>query len=251
MIEESREQKLARRAVDARILETRSAHWEKRYRKSVDAGELMSIGNSALPRIVKRYEDELGAFEDYCRRLVDFAMLTGIRVEARVKRIDWAAQLATADLLALRRTEPGASPRESARALVRAVAAATFAAMTEEAQRGGEGDMIAREDFATAMRVIAAMLTAAPRSKRELFVLLYGGRHTLVDAQKVLGFHYNTLRGWHQNMLAEIRRELEKRDITHAPSRGGAPRVALAVLRGEDDGQGKEDDGEGEDDPSR
>ncbi len=233
--DESREQKLARRAIEAGVLQARALHWEKRYRGFVDAGgKLVSRGNAALPGIVEEYDedDALGGFEDYCRRRLDFAMLHGgIRVEARHLRIDRAAQRAAADLLALRRTmagapgdEPGATPRENARALARAVAAATFVAMTEEAQRAGEEDMIAREEFATAMAVVAATVTALPKPQRRLLVLLYHEGQTLIEARAALGYHYNTVLGWHAKALAEIRRQLEKRGIEHAPGRGGAPR---------------------------
>jgi RNA polymerase sigma factor (sigma-70 family) len=249
----SREQKLMRRALDANIVTPRAAYWRKRYRGRVEAEELVGLGNAALPRIVERYQDALGAFEDYVRRRVDYAMLTGIRVEARHLRLDWAAQLAAADLLTLRRTttgaaanEPGATLREQAKALSRAVAAATFVAMAEEAQRDGVEDVIAREDFATAMTVIDATLAALTKPQRRLFVMVYQEGRTLTAAAEVLGYHYNTVQGWHANVLAKIREQLEKRDIKHAPGRGGAPRVALRVLRGEgEESDGEEDEDEG------
>jgi RNA polymerase sigma factor (sigma-70 family) len=260
--DESREHKLLRRALAAGILETRAAYWHKRYGGCAEADELVSRANAALPRIVEKYQDALGAFEDYCRRRVDFVMLTGIRVEARHLRIDRAAQRAAADLLALQRSTPGAladaldatdapgvTPREQARALARAVAAATFVAMAQEAQRAGQEDMISRQDFATAMTVISATLAALPRQQQKVFALVYGEGRSLTEAHELLGYHYNTVLGWHAKVLAAIRKQLEKHDIKHAPGRGGAPRVALRVLRGgsgSDEGEGGDDEEEGD-----
>jgi hypothetical protein len=64
---EERERNLARLAEEARIRETRAAHWEHRYRGLVKADELESRGNAALLDIVRNYKDERGGFEDYCR----------------------------------------------------------------------------------------------------------------------------------------------------------------------------------------
>ena len=245
MIDASREKKLAMRAQEARIVEARAAHWGNRYRGLLEADELASRGNTALLGVVRTYQDELGGFEDYCKRRIDFAMLSGIRLEARHLRIDWAAQRAAADLLALHRGDRGAAPSARLEDVTRAVAAATFAAMVEEAQRGGEDDMIARQEFATAMTVIASTLAALPAPQRRLLVLLYQREQTQVEAQKALGVHYNTVGRWHDNVLAEIRKQLEKRGIMHAPGRGGAPRVALAVLR-DDEADSEDEDGEDE-----
>ena len=134
---------------------------------------------SATPRcgaIVREFKDELGAFDDYCRRCLDTAMLDAIRAEARHKRIDWAAQRAAADLLATYRERPDALPSERLSGVLHATAAATFVAMAEEAQRGGDDDMIARQDYATAMSVIATTLAALPKPKRRFFVLCYQRR---------------------------------------------------------------------------
>jgi len=247
VIDAEREKKLAMRATEARIIEKGAAYWDNRYRGLVKADELASLGNTALLGVVRTYKDELGGFEDYCKRRIDFAMLSGIRLEARHLRVDWAAQRAAADLLALHRGDRATVPSARLDDVTRAVAAATFAAMAEEAQRGGEGDMIAREEFATAMTVIASTLAALTAPQRKLFVLRYQQDRTLMAVKEELGRHYNTVERWHDNVLAEIRKQLEKRGINHAPGRGGAPRVALAVLRGgeeEEDGEDEEDEGE-------
>jgi RNA polymerase sigma factor (sigma-70 family) len=227
-----REAKLLQRAAEARILEKRAERWARRYHGLLKEDDLLGLGGIELTLAVRAYKDELGSFEDFCARRVDWAMLDGIRIEAREKRIDRAAQRAAADLLALYRADPKAAPREWLTTLAQAVAAATFAAMTEEAQRGGEGDMIARQEYATALRIMRALLEGLPRPQRKLFVLVYQEGKTLVQAQEVLGVHQNTVERWHAKVLEAIRAQLEKAGITHSPGRGGAPRVAvLARLR--------------------
>jgi len=140
-----------------------------------------------------------------------------------------------ADLLMLYRGDRNAMPPDRVRNVAEAVAAATFAAMTEEALRGGEQDMIAREEYATAHEVMKAVLVALPAPLRKLMVLVYHQQRTLTDSAKELDVHFSTVERWHLKVLAEIRKQLEKHAITHPPERGGAPRLVLAVLRGEDE----------------
>ena len=258
MSDADREQRLARRAIEAGVLVKAAEHWAKRYHGFVQAIDLEDRANEGLLRIVREFKDEIGGFDDYCRRRIDLVMLTGIRVEARRMRIDWAAQLASADLLSTYRSDPTASPKEQVRDLVRAVAAATFVVTTEEAQRGGEDDEIARRDYATALSVIASVLSALPKPKRRLFVLHYQDGKPLTEIKKVLGMHENTVQRWRTEVLGEIRKELAKREILHAPGRGGAPRVAvLALLREPEDAEsegeeeGGEEDEEGDREPDR
>jgi RNA polymerase sigma factor (sigma-70 family) len=254
-----REQRLARRAIEAGVLVQRAEHWDKRYRGFVKADDLESRANEGLLRIVREFKDEIGAFDDYCRRRIDLVMLTGIRVEARRMRIDWAAQLASADLLSAYRSDPTAPPKEQMRDLARAIAAGTFVVTTQEAQRGGDEDMIAREDYATALSVMASMLSALPKPKRRLFVLHYQDGKPLAEIRKVLGMHQNTVERWRVEVLDEIRKELAKKQILHAPGRGGAPRVAVLSLLREpedavsaDDEEGSDEDEEGdEEEPDR
>lgn len=196
---------------------------------------MLASGNFPLAAAVREYKDGRGGFEHFCRRRVDWAMLDGIRAEARHQRNDRAAQRASADLLALYHSDPRAAPRDRFRTLAEAVAAVAFAAMTEEAQRGGEEDMIAREEYATAHEVMGATLAALPVPSRRLMVLVYHEGKKLGEAAEELGVHYNTAQRWHVNALAEIRKQLEKREITHPPGRGGGPHLALAVLRGGED----------------
>jgi RNA polymerase sigma factor (sigma-70 family) len=235
VIDPGRERELVQRAVKESIGETCAKRLAMRYSRCARESDLLSRGNAALVDIVRAYQDALGGFEDFCRRRLDGVMLAEIRVEARHQRNDRAAQRALADLLTLYRSDPGAVPRDRVRTLAEAVAAATFAAMTEEAQRGGEEDMIAREEYATAHEVMRAVLVALSRPLRKLMVLLYHELKTLTDAAELLEVHYNTAERWHLKALGEIRKQLEKHAITHSPERGGAPRVILAVLRGEEE----------------
>ena len=236
MSDPERERNLAKRAVDARILEKCAERWARRYHGLLKKDDLVGLGDDALTLAVREYKGEIGGFDDVCRRRVDWAMLDGIRVEAREKRIDKAAQRAAADLLALYRVDPSVAPRDAMTDLAAAVAAATFAAMTEEAQRGGEQDMIARQEYATAMFVMRDVLEALPRPQRKLFVLVYQEGKTLTRAREALGVHQNTVDRWHAKVFAEIRKRLEREGITHAPGRGGAPRLAvLAGLRDDEE----------------
>jgi RNA polymerase sigma factor (sigma-70 family) len=247
MIDAGREQRLARLALDSGLLEKRSAHWEKRYRGLVKADELWSLGNAELLNIVRGFKEGPSGFTDYCRWRVDIAMLEGIRVETRHKRIDRAAQLVVADLLMTYSSEPGAKAKERLRDVARAVAAATFVAEAEEAQRGGDEDMIAREEYATALSVIAATLKALPTEQRRLFVLHYQDGKPLSHIKTVLQKHQHTLERWRVLVLAAIRTELEKRDILHAPGRGGGPRLyVLSALREPEDEVPEGEDEEGE-----
>lgn len=237
MIDPDRKRELLHRAIRAGLVEACAKRLAWRFRGCTRESDLLSRGNSVLVDIVGKYDDALGGFEDFCRRRLDGEMLNEIRVEARHQRNDRAAQRALADLLVLYRGDPSAAPRDRARALSEAVAAATFAAMTEEAQRGGEEEMIAREEYATAHQVMKAALVAMPRPQRKLMVLVYHELKTLGDAAAQLDVHANTAERWHLKALAEIRKQLEKHAITHPPERGGAPRLVLAVLRGEAEGE--------------
>jgi RNA polymerase sigma factor (sigma-70 family) len=221
VIDADREHKLARQALEAGILEARADHWEKRYRGLVKADELWSTGSAALLSIVRDFDEERSGFSDYCRWRIDVAMLGAIRVEARHKRIDVAAQLVSADLLSTYRGDPAASPRDRLREIARAVTAATFVAAAEEAGRGGDEDMIARQEYATALSVIAAALAALPKAQRRLFVLHYQDGKRLSEIKRVLGIHQNTAERWRTQVLAEIRVQLEKREILRPPGRGG------------------------------
>jgi RNA polymerase sigma factor (sigma-70 family) len=156
-------------------------------------------------------------------------MVTGMRVEGRHQRIDRAAMLAAADLLALYRGDTSLAPRDRLVDLVQAVAAASFVAEAEEALRGGEDDMVAREEYAIAHEVMKAVWDALPAPQRKLLLLRYREDKTLKEAQEELGVHYNTVARWHDKVLAEIQKQLEKRGITHSPGRGGAPQVAVLV----------------------
>jgi RNA polymerase sigma factor (sigma-70 family) len=257
VIDEGREQALARRVIEARTLEARALHWEKRYRGFVKADQLCDDGNFALESIVREYKVELGGFDDYARRRIDYAMLTGIRIEARRKRIDWAAQRAAADLLATWRADSGDAPPDQIREMLHAVAAATFVVQAEEAQRGGIDDMIAREDYATAMEVIASVLAAQPKPRRRLFVMNYQDGKHLSEIAGLLGIHQKTAEGWRKTVLAEMHAALVKRGILHPPSRGGAPRLyVLDALRepkdeAKDEQSAANDDGDGEEYPDR
>jgi RNA polymerase sigma factor (sigma-70 family) len=235
VIDPKREQELLKRARAADLVKNCAMRLAKRYSGCAKYSDLYSRGNSALPEIIGKYDDALGGFEDFCRRRLDGEMLNEIRVEARHQRNDRAAQRALADLLVLYRADPDMMPKERARVLSEAVAAATFAAMTEEAQRGGEEDMIAREEYATAHEVMRAVLVALPVPQRRVMVIVYHEQKTLGYAAEELGQHRNTVERWHLKALAKIREQLEKHAITHPPERGGAPWVALAVLRGEED----------------
>jgi RNA polymerase sigma factor (sigma-70 family) len=226
------ERNLVARAVKERHVEKRAHHWAERYRPRAKEDDLLERGNFELAAIVREHRHELGNFDNFCKRRLDWAMIDSFRVEARHLRNDRAAQRAAADLLALYRADPSAFPPERLASLAQALAAATFAAMTEEAQRGGEDDLIAREEYATAHVVMNAVLVALTSPQRRLFVLLYQEDKNLREAQEALGVHVNTVTRWHQSVLAEIRKQLEKHGITHAPGRGGAPRVELSVLRG-------------------
>jgi RNA polymerase sigma factor (sigma-70 family) len=235
VIDPGRERELLQRAIAAGIVEARAKRLARRYSGCARESDLLSRGNSALVEIIGKYDDGLGGFEDFCRRRLDGEMLNEIRVEARHQRNDRAAQKALADLLVLYRGDPDMMPKDRARALSEAVAAATFAAMTEESQRGGEEDMVAREEYATAHEVMKAVLVALPVPQRRVMVLVYHAQKTLGDAAEELDVHRNTAERWHLKALEALRKALEKHAITHPPERGGAPWVALAVLRGEEE----------------
>ena len=256
MIEESREQALARRVIEAGILKERALHWENRYRGCAKADELEDRGNFALLRIVKEFKQELGAFDDYARRRIDWAMLTGIRVEARRKRLDWAAQRATADLLATWRGDPQAPPPDELRGLLDAVATATFVAATQEALRGGEDDVVTGKDYSACMRVIAETLAELPNQQKRLMVLNFEDGKPLGEIAEKLGIHRNTAENWRKKVLAAIKAKLVKLEILQAPRRGIAARVSVleplrdpddAKIEAANDGDGDGGDGDKED----
>jgi RNA polymerase sigma factor (sigma-70 family) len=246
--EATREQSLARRALQSGVLKRRAQYWAHRYGGKVQPGDLESRGNFALVRIVREYDDDIGSFDDYCRRRLDEAMLKGCRAEMRGRRIEWAAELAAAELLATYRGDGEASWRDRIRDLLQATAAATFVAMVEEAQRGGDDDVVARKAYATAMAVIERRLAALSRPQRQLFLLHYREGKPLEEISGALRVHRNTLMRWRDHVLAAIRAELEAREIHHAPSRGGAPRRAVLTLLGDPEDEEGESDGEGEGD---
>ncbi len=229
-VDPEREHRLAQRAVEAGIVEERAKKWAAHYRGFLDVHR--ANGNFALAGIVREYDETRDRFLEFCRRRLDWAMVDGMRVEGRHQRNDRAALLAAADLLALYRADPHAAPLERLASLGEAVAATGFAAMTAQAQRDAEADMVAREDYAIAHDVMKAVLEALPSPQRKLMVLRYSEDMRLTEAQTQLDISYSTVERWHKLVLAEIRKQLAKRSITHAPERGGAPRVALAVLRG-------------------
>jgi DNA-directed RNA polymerase specialized sigma24 family protein len=198
-----------------------------RCSRLVDAPELEDLGRNALVIAVRVCPRDHAKPDAFCLLVARRAMLTGIRIEAREKRVDRSAWRAAAELLAYYEAEAGAPPLDELEDLAHAVAAGTFVAMTEEAMRGGDDDMIAREEYATAMSVLRAVLDAAPTTHRRLFVLHYQEGQTFDEARRAIGVHINTVMRWHDNLLAEIKKQLEKLDIHHAPGRGGAPRVSI------------------------
>jgi DNA-directed RNA polymerase specialized sigma24 family protein len=229
-----REHELALRLAKQGTVETCAARLAKRYAGLVSDCDLMSLGNTAAAEVVREYVDGRSAFEAFSLWRIQRAMLTGIRVEALERRVDKAALRAQAELLALYEGDPSAAPLDRLERLADAVAAATFVAMAQEAQRGGDADMVAREEYAAAMEVIAAVMGALPRPQHKLFVLVYCEGCSLVEAQAKLGVHYNTVLRWHDLVLGAVKKKLEQGGITHRPTRGGAPRVAvLGVVKGE------------------
>jgi RNA polymerase sigma factor (sigma-70 family) len=235
MIDAGRERELVQRATEARLVEERARCFARRYPRCALEEDLREMGNVALAAIVREYDDARGGFADFCRRRLDYAMLDGIRAETRQQRNDRAAQRAAAELLALYRNDPGALPLDRLRTLAEVVAAATFAAMTEEALRGGEDELAAREEYATAHAVLKSVLEVLPTPQRRLLVLVYHEQKTLTYAKEELGVHYNTVERWHKKTLAAIRKQLEARGIARAPSRSVGPRMKLGVLRGDGD----------------
>jgi RNA polymerase sigma factor (sigma-70 family) len=242
----TREENLVRQVLVRRILDRRAARWEKRFGGLMRTDELWSVGNEALVSIVREYQEGTSGFEDFCRWRIDIAMLSSIRAEARIKRIDRAAQLASADLLSTFQSELGVSAEDRLRDLARVVAAATFVAEAEEAQHGGEDDLAEREEYALALAVIATVLRALPRDPRRLMVLHFEDGKRLSEVRKILKIHQNTAERWRAQGMAAIRKELDKRGIEHAPGRGGGPRLyVLAGLReAEDERRGGCGDGE-------
>jgi len=230
--EPEREQRLARQVLEAGLVEERATKWARRYPGCARFTDSVDAGNFALASIVRAHDETRGGFLEFCRRRLDWAMLDAVRVEARQQRNDRAAQRASADLLALYRRDPTVAHLDQLRHLAEVLAAATVAAMTEESFHGGEDDMIAREEYATAHEVMKAALEALPKQHQKLFVLVYHEAKKLSQAKEELEVHQNTAERWHLQALAAIRRQMEKHGITHAPGRGGAPRVALSVLRG-------------------
>ena len=248
MSDATRELALARRALQSRVLKRRAQFWAHRYGGMVKAGDLESRANFALLRIVREYDDDIGSFDDYCRRRLDEAMLKDCRAELRARRVEWAAELAAAELLATYRGDGEASWQDRIRNLLQATAAATFVAMVEEAQRGGDDDVVARKAYATAMAVIERRLAALSRPQRQLFLLHYREGKTLDEISGALRVHRNTLMRWRDHVLAAIRAELEAREIHHAPSRGGAQRRAVLASLQDPEDEGGEGDGEGKGD---
>jgi len=239
VINATRERALHHRASKDRIVERCAERHTKRYAGLIAKDDLASIGNIALVRAVQEYRDELGGFEDFCRRRIDFAMLDGIRIEATQRRIERAAERAAADLLALYRGNQELVPHERLQSLADAVATATFIAMAEEAQRGAtEDELVASGDYVFAVATMQAVLSALPKPQQKLFSLIYRENKSLIEAQKVLGVHYNTVRRWHQGVLDETRKQLAQRGITQLPN---APRsflhVSASAWRDEDETQ--------------
>jgi RNA polymerase sigma factor (sigma-70 family) len=241
---EERDKKLWLRAVEKKIVPTRARVHEKDYRGLVTEDDLVSAGDAALPDIVARYDETRSGFESFLRHRVDWAMLGAIRVEARERRLHRAAQRANAELLALYRTDPSLDPLGRVDRIATDVAAATFAALCEEVLRGGEDDLAARQEYGIALEVIAAVLAALPAPQRKLMLLRYREDWTLREIEGALGVHYNTVERWHDKVLAALHKELDKRGIKTAPSRGSAPPAAVLVpLRG-DDVDGDDDGGD-------
>lgn len=231
-----REHELALRLAELGTVERWARRLARRYAGLVTECDLISLGNFAAADVVRTHVDARGSFEAYSEWRIKRAMLGGVRVEARERRIDWAAHRAQAELLALYQGDARAEPLDRLDRLADAVAAATFVAMTQEAQRGGEADMIAREEYATAMEVIGEVLAALPRPKHKLFVLVYCEGCSLTEAQAALHVHYNTVLRWHEEVLATVQKELERHDVTSRPGRGGAPRVSvLGVVKPSND----------------
>jgi RNA polymerase sigma factor (sigma-70 family) len=244
----TREDNLARQALESGVLEKRAARWALRYGGLVGADELESAGNTALVAIVREYDPARSGFEEFCRWRLDMVMLASIRAEARDKRIDRAAQLAAADLLSTYHSAPGATAAEKVREVARATAAATFVAQAEEAQHGGEDAVAEREQYKLALAIIAAVLLTLPHEQQRLFVLHFQDRKPLSEVRKILQIHQNTAEAWRKKGLAEIRKALEKQGIKHAPGRGGGARLyVLDGLRAPED-NGREDGGGDEDD---
>jgi RNA polymerase sigma factor (sigma-70 family) len=227
VIDAKRERELALRARELDIVPDCARKLARRYAGLVNESDLESLGNETLADVVRMHQDDRSPFESYCRWRIKFVMLSSIRALARDKRIDRAAMRAQADLLSLWRGDPHDTPRERMQRMADAVTAATFAAMVEEAQRGGEGDLIAREEYATAMTVLAEVLGALPRPQQKLFVLVYVEGRSLEEAHVALGVHYNTVLRWHAQALEAVKEKLIRLDITGRPGRGGAPRVSV------------------------
>lgn len=222
-----REHELALALVEMGTVARCAKRLARRFAGLVSECDLVSLGNFASADVVRVYSDGRSTFAAYSEWRIQRAMLTGIRVEALEKRVDKAALIAQAELLALYEGDPNAPPQERMDRLADAIAAATFVAMAQEAQRGGEVDMVAREEYATAMQVIAAVLRALPRPQHKLFVLVYCEGCSLVEAQAKLGVHYNTALRWHDLVLAAVKKKLEQEGITRRPGRGGAPRLSV------------------------
>lgn len=238
---EKREKNLLQHAHEADVVKKRALYYARRFHPVARFDDLLELGNFALGNVVLEFKTEIGEFLDFCKQRVNRAMLDGIRVEARQQRLEWAARRALADLLATFRSKPGVGPGDQMDRLADHVAAATFAVVTEEAQRGGEDELSARQEYVIAHAVLKSVLGALPTQPKRAFVLLYVDHRTQEYAAKQLHVHVNTIWRWQEKIHEEIRQQLQRKGITQRPGRGTGPRlVVLADLANDPETEGDE-----------
>jgi RNA polymerase sigma factor (sigma-70 family) len=245
IIDEEREANLAARARKKKIIEERARYFAHRYPGVVREVDTLEAGNFALAAIVRSFpaDNDIGAFDDYCRRKIDRAMADSSRVDQRRHRLDRAAIRASAELLARYRGEPGLAPEARIDRLAEDVLAGSLVAVSEEAAHLRDVDPAERELYVKAHAVVKATLATLPRSQQRTMALLYVSQKTQEEAAGEIGVHVNTVHRWHKHAVTALHRALVREGIVTRPGRAGGP--PLVVLPDPED-EGEHDDGEGD-----
>jgi RNA polymerase sigma factor (sigma-70 family) len=198
-------------------------------------GDLIGIGHQALYRAARAYRESVNPnFPAFAGYYVNGAMLDALDdlvFEERVKR---AAAKAKDNHCAYQGGDDynvmkhdGDEARRRFRAFANGVLAATFAAAVEEAaSRLDITELIERRDYERAVVTMRAALARLEEKDRQLLALLYRDLMSLVDAGKVLGIPYGTLRARHARALKVLHELLSDQGIARAPRPLVAPHVA-------------------------
>ncbi len=201
----------------------------------MDLGDLHAIGQVALYRAARAYDDKLNPdFAAFARYYVRGAMLNAIDAVLFEDRVTRAVAIAEDNHLAYHRGDDynvmkhdAAEARRRYRAFANGEVAATFIAALEEAEKHLDlAELDERREYEYAVATLRNALARLAQADQKLLAVAYRDLQNLKEAAESLGLPYGTARAHHARALRVLRELLGDAGISRVPRPLVVPDVA-------------------------